>query len=678
MKPGPASTPPSSRQESAARFWAVAVLVAAILAAYANSFRGPLVFDDTAAITENDSLSSLRSALHPPSHRTVSGRPVANVTFALNHLVGGEATPGYHVVNLLIHLGAALTLYGLVRRTLLRPALAARFGASSRLLALTVAAMWALHPLQTESVTYIVQRVESLMGLFYLLTLYAFVRGAGGQTVSRRWLVLSVAACLLGMGTKEVMCSAPLMVLLYDRMFVAGTFSAAWRARRPYYCALAVSWLWLGWLVLQAGQRNGSVGYATGVSPWLYAVTQCHAVVHYLRLVLWPRPLVFDYGTALVHDPVTVLPQALLLAALGLASAWAVWRNRPAGFLGVFFFAILAPSSSILPVITQSMAEHRMYLPLAAAVILLVLGTYARWGRRSLAVWAVVAAGWGGATFARNADYRTDTGLWRDTIAKLPSNPRAYDALGNALADAGRPEQAVVAFREALRVAPDYVESRNNLGVLLAKLDRPAEAIRAFEAALKFNPAYATAHFNLANTLVEAGRPAEARPHYLETLRLNPGQPDVLLRLADLELKSRDFLAAEEHYRAVLAATPQCLPAHFSLAFALVNQGRLTDAIAEMRATVELAPDQPMAHYNLGNALVQAQQLPEAAAAYRRALELDPGLVAAHFNLGNTYALLTRYPEAIREYEAVLSLDPAHPAAKIHLAEARRLAALGP
>lgn len=517
-------------EDMTAQIRAVGLLLGIVLIAYANSLLGPLVFDDVDAIVNNDSLSSLGAALHPPSHRTVSGRPVANVTFALNRLAGGVDPLGYHAVNLAIHLGAALALFGLVRRTLLLAPLAGRFGAAARPLALAVAALWAVHPLQTEAVTYIVQRVESLMGLFYLLTLYAFVRGVEDGKGSRGWLGLSATACLLGMGTKEVMASAPLLVLLYDRMFVAGSWAAAWRARRWYYVALGATWLWLGWLVWQAGQRDGSVGFRTGILAWHYGLTQCRAVAHYLRLALWPQPLVFDYGMALVRDPMAVLPQALLLLALAAGTAWAVVKKYYIGFPGVWFFAILAPSSSVVPVITQSMAEHRMYLPLAAVVTLLVLGGYVWLGRRSLAVWVVVAAGWGGATLARNADYRTDTGLWRDTIAKAPANPRAYDALGNVLADAGRVDEAVAMFQAAQQVDPRYVEVRNDLGVLRARQGRPAEAIAAFEAALAIDPDFAAAHFNLANALVEAGRPVEAKPHYLATLRLHPGQSDVLWR----------------------------------------------------------------------------------------------------------------------------------------------------
>ena len=218
--------------------------------------------------------------LCPPSHgETVSGRPVLNLSLALNYAVSGCDVRGYHVTNLAIHLAAALLLFGIVRRTLPRFRGCGGGQQLARLqlatpLALAIALLWAVHPLQTESVTYIVQRAESLMGLFYLLTLYCFLRGAGSARAIF-WYAGSVLACLLGMATKEVMVSAPLVVLLYDRTFLAGSFREAWRRRWAYYLALAATWLLLAWLVAQTGllprfygercgqYRSGSLGGPT-------------------------------------------------------------------------------------------------------------------------------------------------------------------------------------------------------------------------------------------------------------------------------------------------------------------------------------------------------------------------------------------------------------------------------
>ena len=211
------------------------VVVAAGLLAYHNSFTGPFIFDDLPSIPENPTIRHLWpiwQPLSPPQTGgiTVEGRPVINLSLAINYALGGYDVRGYHVLNLTIHILAGLTLFGVVRRTLLQPRLRERFGGVANELALAVAVLWTVHPLQTESVTYIVQRAESLMGLFYLLTLYCFIRSVESPR-PRVWCGLCLTACAVGMASKEVMASAPLLVMLYDRAFISGSFREAWRRR---------------------------------------------------------------------------------------------------------------------------------------------------------------------------------------------------------------------------------------------------------------------------------------------------------------------------------------------------------------------------------------------------------------------------------------------------------------
>jgi hypothetical protein len=215
-KDGAVRTPPSSSVSGWAGVLAGAVLVLAALAAYHNSFSGPLIWDDLFSITDNPTIRHWSSALSPPNDVGVGGRPTSNLTLALNYALGGTEVWGYHAFNLLIHTIAGLTLLGLMGRTLQRPALSERFGAAALPLALAVAVIWTVHPLQTEAVTYITQRYESLMGLFYLLTLYCFVRSVESAAPAK-WQLLSVVAGLLGVLSKEIIVSAPVMVLLYVR-----------------------------------------------------------------------------------------------------------------------------------------------------------------------------------------------------------------------------------------------------------------------------------------------------------------------------------------------------------------------------------------------------------------------------------------------------------------------------
>ncbi len=400
-----------------------AVIAFAVWAVYANSFSAPFVFDDLMAITQNPTirhLDRLGDVLSSPLFATgATGRPMVSLSLAINYALGGYEVRGYHITNTLIHTLAALVLFGIVRRTLLRPGLSERFGIAALPLAFAVALLWAVHPLLTESVTFVIQRSESLMGLFYLLTLYGFIRSVESP-VPRRWEIFTVMVCLLGMATKEVMVSAPLVVLLYDRCFATGSFRAAWRARWKMYTGLAATWLLLAYLVVGSHQRGGS--FQGGVSSWDYLLTQCQAIVMYLKLAVWPSPLVVDYGMTIVHRLADVWLQALLLVLLAVGTVVALRRRQAAGFLGFCFFAILAPSSSVVPLITQTMAEHRMYLPLASVIALVVLGAYRWLGKYSLPLWLVLVVVAGVVTIARNRDYESNLKLWTVTVAAVPDN----------------------------------------------------------------------------------------------------------------------------------------------------------------------------------------------------------------------------------------------------------------
>lgn len=649
-------------------------LLLAAFVAYHNSLGGPFVFDDVPAIVENPSIRQLwppGPVLAPglDGGVTVSGRPLVNLSFALNHAMGGVTVLGYHLVNLLIHGLAGLTLFGVVRRTW------ARFRPAEALpAAFCVALLWLLHPLQTAAVTYVVQRAESLAALFYLLTLYGFIRAVEARGTANLGLAMSLGACLAGMASKEVMATAPLMVLLYDRTFVAGTFREAWRLRRPYYLGLAATWLLLAWLVAGTTGRGGTAGFGTTVNPWVYLLTQCQAIVHYLRLVVWPDPLVFDYGTATVGHLGAVWPQALLLVVLAAGTGVALVRRPVWGFAGAWFFLILAPSSSLVPVASQTMAEHRVYLPLAVLAVLVVAGLWARLGRRAVVVCGVLAAVLAGLTLQRNTDYGSEVDLWTDTVAKQPANGRAHNNLGKAVFAAGRPEAALAHYAEAIRLQPAVPEPHYNLGLALARLGRPAEAVARYEEALRLQPAYPEAHNNLGNVLLAAGRLDEAGAHYEEAVRLKPGFAEAHGNLANVRLEQGRGAEAIRHGEEAVRLDPRAAAARYNLGNALVQAGRLPEALSHYEEALRLKPDYADVANNLGNVLVELGRLPEAVAAYERAVRLDPEYADPRRNLAVLLTHLGRVPEAVGQLQAYVRLRPDDQAAHAELARLQGLA----
>jgi tetratricopeptide (TPR) repeat protein len=510
---------------------AVALLVVVVSATYANSFHGPFVFDDIPSIVENQSIRHLGSAqvlAAPPDAITTTGRPAVNLSLAINYAIAGLGVEGYHVVNLAIHILAALALFGLVRRTLLLPKLSAQFGAAARGLALAVALVWAVHPLQTESVTYIVQRAEAMVGLFYFLTIYCLLRGATTARGSA-WYAAALATCTLGMASKEVMVSAPLVALLYDRIFITDSFKETMRRRWRLWLALASTWMLLALLLYSSHNRAGSAGFGLGISVWEYARTQFGCIVHYLRLTFWPSPLVLDYGCAVASTVAEIVPAAVIVVVLLAATVAALALEPTLGFLGMWFFAILAPTSSIVPLPGQTEAEHRMYLPLAAVAVLLVLAVHRtvgrlgwRSGQAEVALLSVVVAvlGWG--SFCRNEVYRSDLTIWDTTVRNCPLNYRAYLSLGKAHDSRGQYDAAVRDYDHAILLRRDFVEAFNNRGAAYEAMGQAEAAIKDYDKAIALQPDAAEAYSNRGNIHQSMGHYEAAIKDYAKAIALNP------------------------------------------------------------------------------------------------------------------------------------------------------------
>ncbi len=612
--------------------------------AYANSFAGVFVFDDEPAIAENVHIRSLRplsAAMSAPRDSTLAGRPIASLTFALNYALapadvrdaltparGGspdrrflENVRGYHAVNLAIHLVAGVALFGVVRRTLLTARLRDTFGAAATGLALSIAAIWLVHPLQTSSVTYVVQRVEVLMGMFYLLTLDCAIRARSAETptgerserpyrVSEEsaapllWSAAAVVSCALGMGTKEVMATAPLVVILWDVVFNR----EAMVRRLGLYAALCSTWIILAVLVGGA-PRSLSVGFGFAEWPWWrYLLAQSAVVLHYLRLAVVPWPLVLDYSwTPAASARDVVLPFALISALVGL-TAWGLWRRSPAAFAGACFFIILAPTSSVLPIVTEVAAEHRMYLPLAAVVTLAVAVAFAGMRRAARTPRSSRAAMRAGAaavaliigvcvvmTRARNADYHGYERIWSDTIAKRPRNARARNNYATSLITNGRFPEAEAHLRIAVDADPLFAEAQANLGVALCAQSRFDDGIAHLKRAIEIRPDYAAAYRNLGEAYAAQGRLADGLAQYLRGAEVQPDAVEILNRAAwILATATDDSLrngrkALELAERAVRLTKRQDVVSLDSLGAALAEFGQFAAAVETADEALTLA-----------------------------------------------------------------------------------------
>lgn len=675
MQPSP--TPAPSRLQT---WLAPCLLVAAVLLAWSNSFSGPFVLDDVESIVSNPSLQHFWSFawLTPPASigETVGGRPVLNASFALNHALGGLSVTGYHGVNLLIHAAAALTLYGVLRRSFLllgrnsaKPSLGV-LADSAAWLSLTLSLLWALHPLNTAAVTYVVQRAESLSALFTLLTFYGFLRASEGPS-PRLWTVVALGACLLGVGTKETVAVAPLLVLLFDRGFVAGSFRNAWQQRRFLHLGLFLCWLPLAWLVLHNHGRGGSAGLGSSVDSWTYLLTQAEAIVHYLRLAIWPDSLVFDYGMPLVSSLGDVILQVLLLgSALGVC-IWGLIKNQAWAFAGTATFLLLAPSSSIIPVATQTMAEHRFYLPLAVLMVLVGAPLWSLLAQRgqgprvaACGTALALSLGLGLLTFERNQVYSSELSLWKDTVAKRPDSARARNNLGLSLAAAKRHNEAIEQFRKAIALNPKHAFAHFNLGVALLQSNPASEANRAeaeqaYQRAIEVYPQFVDARINLGKLLSGNRRFDEAIAQYQSALSLDPSAQDARVNLAALQLSLGRNDEALTLLRQALEAQPTFAEAHYQFGLALERRGSIAEAESAFRECLRLKPAYAPAQLAIGNLLLRRNH-PGAEACFREAIRLDPSFAEAWFSLGNALIRQNRFADAQSCYRETLRFAPGH------------------
>ena len=406
--------------------------------------------------------------------------------------------------------------------------------------------------------------------------------------------------------------TAPIVVALYDWVFLsreAGGASALWRRRKRLYAGLAATWVLLALLVASA-PRAASVGFfLEGWTPWRYLITQAGVIAYYLKLVFVPWPLVLDYEWPAAASLTAVLPQALLVTGLFALTVWGLVRRAPAAWLGALFFLVLAPSSSVLPIVTEVAAEHRMYLPLAAVIALVVAGAYAA-GRRVLPpargqaarVAAVVAAaaiivvisGCVYLTRERNLDYQSHERIWSATVAARPRNARALANLGATLVEAGRPAEAEPYLRRALAVRADYPEAQSGLGVALCMQGRLEEGISHLERAVAIEPSYRDAWRNLGEAFGALGRRGPAALAFREALKTAPRDPVLLKRLAWILATAPEYEvrnAAEALRAARLAAevTGGDAVALDTLAAALAENGQFAEAMSTAQRAIAMA-----------------------------------------------------------------------------------------
>jgi len=598
------------------RYFPLLIVIVGLLA-YCSTFQVPFVFDDEFNVVNNRAIRDLGALFSPAADRYFPPqRLVGYLTLALNYRLHGLDVAGYHLVNLAIHLANALLVYHLGRLTFRTPAMA---GAERRLsgmappvVALFAALLFVAHPVQTQAVTYVIQRLASLATFFYLLALVAYIKARLSQTgtssgdtaKSTRYILLATVSAVLAMNTKEIAFTLPLTALSYELLFFKGALARRFAALLPLLLTLIIiPYQLLG----RVGATNGlivDVGEATRVMTPVprfdYLITQFRVIVTYLRLLVLPVGQRIDYDYPLYHSLLS--PEVLASLALLLAIAFGAvlvllysvrhqvedhGRGRLMFFAVLWFFLTLSVESSVIP-ITDVIFEHRLYLPSIGFSLLIPL-LVAAWpvsGRIvALSCLVILLAG---ATYARNRIWNDDVRLWSDNVAKSPHKGRGYVQLGKAYRRAGRDDLAMAAYNSGLSFDPNDPEAYNNRGNAYSRLGRPDLALADFTRVINLDPGFALPYFNRGSLLLERKEYGPALADLRRAAAIDP----TLERLYSSMGYAYEELGMHEQavaaYTRELTLRPDAGDVYYNRSVAYRRMGRMQEAENDLRMAKSL------------------------------------------------------------------------------------------
>ena len=684
---------------------------------YSNTFESPFVFDDTRKIVENQSIritelsaaNLIETAFGKQSPKT---RPIGNVTFALNYYFHQYNVEGYHLVNIVIHILAGIFLFIFVQTTLKLPSLKTEVD-HTFMIAFFTALLWLVHPIQTQSVTYIVQRMNSMAALFYILAFWFYVKGRLAVRPGKKWGWFGSAALawIFALGSKQNAATLPFFVFLYEWYFFQD-LNAEWLKRQLKFIILIffvfglISLLYLGPDPLE---KLSSIKDFANKEFTLSerTMTQFRVVIHYISLIFFPHPsrLNLDYDFALSNSlisPMTTLPSVVVIVGLVGLALYLVKRQRLISFCLLWFFGNLVIESSVIPL--AIIFEHRLYLPsmLFCLIPVILIFRYVKinWLRiGALCAVAIVFSAW---TYQRNQVWQNDLTIWSDCVKKSPHKARPHLNLGLAISKRGnilgaekqyrqavrldpnydlahfnlasvlqkqgQNAEAVKHFTAAIQIRPAYVEAHNNLGMVFLNQGKTNDAIQQIQQALQYNPNHAKAHNNLGIVLEKQGNINEAIDHFRLALEVSPDLAEAQLNLAAALAKQGEIDQAIHHFTMVLRSDPNRAEAHNGLGALLIKNGKIEKAISHFREALRIKPDYIPARNNLKKALSIQKLFQEKSASIQEALKNRPNDPLLHYEMGNLYLAKGELNKAISEYQKALALQPRFPQALNNLA----------
>lgn len=680
---------------------------------YSNILRAPFLFDDLPHIPNNPNIKitslHVQDLVDVGTKSRLSNRPIAYITFALNYYFGGYNPFGYHLVNIIIHLITGLILFFLIRETIERSG-----KVSSRLLvtedtnasyiAFAAVLIWLAHPLHTQSVTYTVQRMNSMAAMFYLLAMLCYVRARLGEGWRKYALYAScVVSGALAVGSKEIAATLPVFIFLYEWYFFRD-LDRDWLKRQVLPLAGVVFVFAIVALVYVGGDPVASILRAYNTRDFTIGqrvLTEFRVVMLYISLLFFPYPgrLNLDYDFPISHtllSPATTLLSILGVVFLVVFAVYMAKKDRIVSFAILWFLGNLAMESSVIGL--ELVYEHRTYLPsmfvVLAAVLLVHRYVRARWVGYAV-LCAVVLAGslW---TYQRNNVWKDEVSFWQDNVTKSPHKARPRANLGNALAKIKRYSEAIAQYQESIKIDPNNWVVYNNLGKAFTENGQIREAFEQFSKglemkkendletralyfniakayekisdsdqamnnyglALKVDPNYVEAHLDLGILLAKNGKYASAIQHFNYALYLDPRMQLVHNNIGNTHMAMGNIDLAVNEYMSEIKTNPAYADSYNNLGIAYYKQGKIAEAISQFKKAVELNENYSKAKNNLIQAQAKKREIDSSIKRLNESIRQDPNNYELHFRLAQVYLQNWDMEKAIEQYNSSLSIKP--------------------
>ena len=635
------------------------------IAIYSNSLFASFQFDDELNIWKNPVIINFSGI--KPLFLFWPTRFITYLTVAFNYNIGKLDVFGYHLFNILVHIGASLLVWQLLRLTFETFAMKDKeISKHSGIISILGGLIFLTHPLQTQAVTYIIQRATSLAAFFYLASLTLYVKSRlTEKRHSRTYYFLSLACAVLAMFSKEMAVTLPFAILLYEHCFLKQEKPPGARRISPFFfISLVIPLTMFITHSVDFIHMRKITEPIPNIPPWNYLITQFKVLVIYLRLLFIPLNQNLDYNYPIVltifQAPVLL---SLLLLTLIIFFAFKIYKKYRLVSFGIFlWFLTLIPESSLLP-IRDVIFEHRLYLPMSGFSIFLVFSVFYFFKDKDLKVAVAILLAaivcFSVLTYRRNFVWRNELTLWEDTMRKSPHNPRAYKGKGFYFDKIGNYDQALDNYNKALELYPGYDEVYYNRGIVYGMKADYKKAIEDFSKAIDLNPKYAEAYCNRGLAYFYLGEFDKAIAEFDKAIEVRPNYALAYYSRGNIYLNNKqDIDKALADYNKSIQFKSDYADAYHNRGFIYFKQGDFDKAIADYNKAIQLNHSSADAYNNRGFAYYQKGDYQKAIPDFTKAIQINPKYSTAYHNRGISYGMAGEFSLAIEDLSKAISLNP--------------------